>query len=95
MLSKSVRSNPAYAPYEPKTEWFRSICFRGGDQVELSNQRPITRYFSGLVVAVTVELPKRCVMDAQDLTIRNVENELRCQGVCILTAQQRQPCFLA
>jgi ATP-dependent DNA ligase len=67
MLSKSVRSIPPGASYEPKWDGFRSICFRDGDEVELGsrNERPMTRYFPELVTAVAAELPPRCVIDGE------------------------------
>ena len=36
MLAKSVASIPPGAPYEPKWDGFRLICFRDGDEVELA-----------------------------------------------------------
>ncbi|MCT7661661.1 ATP-dependent DNA ligase [Mycobacterium deserti] len=67
MLSKSVRSIPPDASYEPKWDGFRSICFRDGGDVELGsrNERPLTRYFPELVAAAVAELPKRCVIDGE------------------------------
>src|SRR5271156_1312987 len=67
MLAKSVKEIPPDASYEPKWDGFRSICFRDGDEVELSsrNERPMTRYFPELVAAVTAELPDRCVLDGE------------------------------
>lgn len=67
MLSKSVDDIPAGMSYEPKWDGFRTICFRDGDEVELGsrNERPMTRYFPELVVAATVELPPRCVVDGE------------------------------
>jgi ATP-dependent DNA ligase len=67
MLAKPVRSIPPDASYEPKWDGFRSICFRDLDEVELGsrNERPMTRYFPELVVAVRAELPDRCVIDGE------------------------------
>jgi ATP-dependent DNA ligase len=67
MLAKSVKTIPPDASYEPKWDGFRSICFRDGDEVELGsrNERPMTRYFPELVVAVKAELPRRCVVDGE------------------------------
>ena len=68
MLAKSVPEIPRgdYA-YEPKWDGFRSIVFRDGDEVEIGsrNERPMTRYFPEVVVAVKANLPERCVVDGE------------------------------
>lgn len=68
MLAKPVDEIPvgAYA-YEPKWDGFRSIIFRDGDEVEIGsrNERPMTRYFPELVVAIRAHLPERCVFDGE------------------------------
>jgi ATP-dependent DNA ligase len=68
MLAKSVPAIPDGAfSYEPKWDGFRSIVFRDGDEVEIGsrNERPMTRYFPEVVVAITQNLPKRCVVDGE------------------------------
>ncbi len=67
MLAKAVPTIPPGASYEPKWDGFRSIIFRDGDQVEFGsrNERPMTRYFPELVVAVLAKLPRRCVIDGE------------------------------
>jgi ATP-dependent DNA ligase len=67
MLAKSVSKIPSGASYEPKWDGFRTIVFRDRDEVELGsrNERPMTRYFPELVVAVKAELPERCVVDGE------------------------------
>jgi len=53
--------------YEPKWDGFRCIVFRDGDEVELGsrNERPLTRYFPELVMALREKLPGRCVLDGE------------------------------
>src|ERR1700721_1383584 len=53
--------------FEPKWDGFRSIVFRDGDEVEIGsrNERPMTRYFPGLVEAFTASLPPRWVVDGE------------------------------
>ncbi len=68
MLAKSVKDIPAGAfLYEPKWDGFRSIVFRDGDEVEIGsrNERPMTRYFPEVVVAILANLPGRCVVDGE------------------------------
>src|ERR1700736_1638895 len=68
MLAKLTRDLPVgdYL-YEPKWDGFRCIVFRDGDEVELGsrNERPLTRYFPDVVVAVLAGLPERCVVDGE------------------------------
>jgi ATP-dependent DNA ligase len=68
MLAKPVAELPEGPfSFEPKWDGFRTIVFRDGDEVELGsrNERPLTRYFPEVVEAVRVELPPRCVVDAE------------------------------
>jgi ATP-dependent DNA ligase len=68
MLAKPVAQLPEGPfSFEPKWDGFRTIVFRDGDEVELGsrNERPLTRYFPEVVEAVRVELPPRCVVDAE------------------------------
>ncbi|HEV8563088.1 MAG TPA: ATP-dependent DNA ligase [Actinophytocola sp.] len=67
MLAKPVTAIPPGRLYEPKWDGFRSIIFRDGDEVEIGsrNERPMTRYFPELVVAVKANLPERCVVDGE------------------------------
>ena len=68
MLAKAVAAIPLGAfSYEPKWDGFRSIVFRDGDEIEITsrNERPMTRYFPELVVALRSELPERCVVDGE------------------------------
>jgi ATP-dependent DNA ligase len=68
MLAKAVAEIPeGDFSYEPKWDGFRSIVFRDGDEVEIGsrNERPMTRYFPEVVVAVKDHLPPRCVVDGE------------------------------
>jgi ATP-dependent DNA ligase len=67
MLAKSVPAIPPGASYEPKWDGFRSVIFRDGDEVEIGsrNEKPMTRYFPELVIALKAELPPRCVVDGE------------------------------
>ncbi|MGO4189512.1 ATP-dependent DNA ligase [Pseudarthrobacter sp. TAF60_1] len=57
--------------YEPKWDGFRSIIFRDGDDLEIGsrNEKPMTRYFPELVVALKENLPHRCVVDGEIILV--------------------------
>lgn len=57
--------------YEPKWDGFRSIIFRDGDDLEIGsrNEKPMTRYFPELVVALKENLPPRCVVDGEIILV--------------------------
>jgi ATP-dependent DNA ligase len=68
MLAKAVLEIPEGGfSYEPKWDGFRSIVFRDGDEVEIGsrNERPMTRYFPEVVVAIKEHLPARAVVDGE------------------------------
>jgi ATP-dependent DNA ligase len=68
MLAKLIDRVPAGDfIYEPKWDGFRSIVFRDGEEVEIGsrNERPMTRYFPEVVVAIKANLPPRCVVDGE------------------------------
>jgi ATP-dependent DNA ligase len=68
MLAKAVPAIPeGDFSYEPKWDGFRSIVFRDGDEVEIGsrNERPMTRYFPEVVVAIRERLPARAVVDGE------------------------------
>ena len=68
MLAKAVPTLPEGPwSFEPKWDGFRTVVFRDGDEVELGSrkERPLTRYFPEVVEAVKVNLPARCVVDAE------------------------------
>jgi ATP-dependent DNA ligase len=72
MLAKSVKDIPGGSmSFEPKWDGFRSIIFRDGDEVEIGsrNERPMTRYFPEVVVAVLASLPQRCVLDGEIVVV--------------------------
>jgi len=68
MLAKLANELPAgeYL-YEPKWDGFRSIVFRGEDDVYLQSRdlRPLDRYFPELHDALLARLPKNCVIDGE------------------------------
>jgi ATP-dependent DNA ligase len=67
MLAKPAAAIPAGQHYEPKWDGFRSIIFRDGDEVEIGSrkERPMTRYFPEIVVAVLANFPSRAVIDGE------------------------------
>jgi ATP-dependent DNA ligase len=69
MLAKLSRELPVGAEfvYEPKWDGFRCIVFRDGVDVELGsrNEKPLTRYFPELLIALRDNLPDRCVLDGE------------------------------
>ena len=69
MLAKLAREMPAPDGmlYEPKWDGFRCIVFRDGDEVELGsrNEKPLTRYFPELPLALRANIPARCVLDGE------------------------------
>src|ERR1700722_4502664 len=68
MLAKPADAIPTgdYV-FEPKWDGFRSIVFRDGDEIEIGsrNEKPMTRYFPELAVAIAAQLPERCVIDGE------------------------------
>lgn len=72
MLSKAVSEIPEGMLYEPKWDGFRAIVFRDGPEVELGsrNERPLTRYFPELLLALRANLPERCVLDGEIVIVR-------------------------
>jgi ATP-dependent DNA ligase len=68
MLAKPTDAIPTgdYV-FEPKWDGFRSIVFRDGDEIEIGsrNEKPMTRYFPELAVAIAAQLPERCVIDGE------------------------------
>src|SRR5687767_8260024 len=69
MLAKAATKLPTGDDlyYEPKWDGFRCIVFRDGDEVELGsrNERPLTRYFPEVCVAIKAQMPERCVVDGE------------------------------
>ena len=78
MLAKPVKGIPEGQLYEPKWDGFRSIIFRDGDEVEIGsrNERPMTRYFPDLVVAVLANFPERAVIDGEIVLADTEANRL-------------------
>jgi ATP-dependent DNA ligase len=72
MLAKAVSGVPdGELSYEPKWDGFRSIVFRDGDDLEIGsrNEKPMTRYFPELVIALKENLPPRCVVDGEIILV--------------------------
>ena len=66
MLAKPIGQLPdGPCSFEPQWGWFRTIVFRGGDEVEVGsrNERPLTRYFPELVEMIKTNLPTRCFLE--------------------------------
>jgi len=78
MLAKPVGDIPAGQIYEPKWDGFRSIIFRDHDEVEIGsrNERPMTRYFPEVVVAVLANFPERAVIDGEIVVADMARNTL-------------------
>ena len=73
MLAKLADDLPQAGPflYEPKWDGFRSIIFRGADDVYMQSRdlRPLDRYFPELHDALMERLPKQCVLDGEIVII--------------------------
>ncbi len=86
MLAKAVYEVPRGEGlvYEPKWDGFRCIAFRDGDDVELGSRhdRPFTRYFPDVIVALRATLPQRCVVDGELVVVTG-------EGLDFDTLQQR------
>src|SRR5918992_6003099 len=69
MLAKLADDLPQPGPflYEPKWDGFRSIIFRGADDVYMQSRdlRPLDRYFPELHDALLERLPAGCVVDGE------------------------------
>jgi len=69
MLAKLAEALPEAGAvlFEPKWDGFRSIVFRGGDQVFLQSRdlRPLNRYFPELEASLLTALPNGCVVDGE------------------------------
>jgi ATP-dependent DNA ligase len=67
ILAKAALDIPPNMHHEGKWGSFRTIVFRGGDEVELGscNEQPMTRHFPGLVESLKANLPKRYVVDGE------------------------------
>ncbi len=78
MLAKPAVDIPAGQHYEPKWDGFRSIIFRDGDEVEIGSrkERPMTRYFPEVVVAVLANFPPRAVIDGEIVIADQERNTL-------------------
>src|SRR5690242_21018297 len=57
--------------YEPKWDGFRTLAFRGGDEVELVSRggRPMTRYFPELLAPLRGLREKKLVLDGEVVVV--------------------------
>ena len=78
MLAKPAAASPTGQHYDPKWDGFRSIIFRDGDEVEIGSrkERPMTRYFPEIVVAVLANFPSRAVIDGEIIIADQDRNTL-------------------
>src|ERR1700689_2980979 len=74
MLAKRVDELPAEGDwiFEPKTDGFRALVFRDGDEVFIQSrdEKPLDRYFPELIEPLKAELPTRCVLDGEIVIAR-------------------------
>jgi ATP-dependent DNA ligase len=57
--------------FEPKWDGFRVLVFRDGDAIELQSrdEKPLNRYFPELLPALREQLPERCVLDGELVSV--------------------------
>src|SRR5437762_11163856 len=69
MLAKRVSELPPGEGwiFEPKWDGFRTLIFRDEDEIYIQSrdEKPLNRYFPELIDPLKVQLPKRCVVDAE------------------------------
>src|SRR5437764_4580487 len=69
MLSKAADALPGGDGwlFEPKWDGFRTLVFRDGDEIVLRSrdEKPMNRYFPGLLAPLAAALPERCVVDGE------------------------------
>src|SRR5438105_9352464 len=69
MLSRAADALPGGEgwQFEPKWDGFRTLVFRDGDEILLQSrdEKPMNRYFPGLVAPLAATLPERCVVDGE------------------------------
>jgi ATP-dependent DNA ligase len=69
MLSRAAEALPSGDgwQFEPKWDGFRTLVFRGGDEILLQSRdrRPMNRYFPELIEPLAAALPERCVLDGE------------------------------
>lgn len=78
MLAKPAAAIPSGQMYEPKWDGFRAIIFRDGDEVVIGsrNEKPMTRYFPEVVIAVLENFPDRAVVDGEIVVANLSANHL-------------------
>src|SRR5215472_14710924 len=70
MLAKRVDEIPSNAEawsFEPKWDGFRTLIFRGGDELLIQSRdaKPLDRYFPELREQLLEQLPQGCVLDGE------------------------------
>src|SRR5258708_26057696 len=57
--------------FEPKWDGFRALAFKSGSEVYLQSrdEKPLSRYFPELVLALRQNGPDRCVLDGEIVLI--------------------------
>lgn len=76
MLAKRVDEIPSNAEawsFEPKWDGFRSVIFRGGEELLIQSRdgKPLDRYFPELREPLLCQLPQRCVLDGEIVIARD------------------------
>ena len=57
--------------FEPKWDGFRTLVFRGGDEILLQSrdEKPMNRYFPELIAPLVATLPERCILDGEIVVV--------------------------
>ena len=73
MLAKRVDTIPEGEGwlFEPKWDGFRALVFRDGDEVMIQSrdEKPLNRYFPELLDPIRAQLPNRCVLDGEVVSV--------------------------
>ena len=73
MLSKRIDALPDGVDwiFEPKWDGFRVLVFRDGDELLLQSRdtKPLDRYFPDLRAPLLAQLPARCALDGEIVTV--------------------------
>jgi ATP-dependent DNA ligase len=82
MLAKRVDELPTGEEwiFEPKWDGFRALVFRDRDEVLIQSrdEKPLDRYFPGLLEPLRSALPERCVLDGEIVIVKDT---LKNQGL--------------
>src|SRR5436305_6708135 len=75
MLAKRVAELPLGEDwiFEPKWDGFRALVFRDGDEILIQSldEKPLDRYFPELHDPLRSMLPRRCVLDGENVIVTN------------------------